>query len=132
MPIPDISIYKATSKNLFSHVIWLLTLIISRESLESSANLLILTLTNSAFELECSLSHPSVVTSNLTSPGLPMVRLLSRMICLLICQSVSILDGQFLKSELNHFFLTVLGMILKKPTKDEKLAVNCGYVWRDI
>ena len=32
----------------------------------------------------------------------------------------------------DHFFSTFLAMILKKLTKDEKLAVNCGYVWQGI
>ena len=50
-------------------------------------------------------------------------------------------DGDFVKdgvrdgsvgASVDRFFSTFLAMILKKLTNDEKLAVNCGYVWRDI
>ena len=90
---PSVVILNLTSPSLpivrlLSQMIWLLTLILSRESLESSANLLILTLTHHVFELRYGPSHTSVVISNLTSPILTLQRLLYQMILVLICQPV--------------------------------------------
>ena len=71
------------------------------------------------------MSHPSVVTSNLTSPSLPLGIFSSRLIWILICQTVSILDGQSLGYSANHLLSTVLAVIFKSwwRTKNEQLTV---------
>ena len=84
-------------RRFLSQIIFLLiyhpVLILSRESLKYSVNLLMLTFTHHAFELRRSLPHLSVVTSNLTSPILPTEIFSSKMIWILICLPESILDG---------------------------------------
>ena len=107
-----------------SHLIWLLILILPREYLDSSENLLILTLIHHAFELRRGLSHPSVVTSNLKPPSLSLEIFSSHLIQCLICQLVLILDGQLPESSANHFLSTVLAMISKNPTKDKKMSIQ--------
>ena len=67
-----ISLQRLLSRIILSHLIWLLILILLRALLEYSANLPILNLSHHAYKLRHSLSHSSVVTSNLTSPSLPL------------------------------------------------------------
>ena len=93
VPVSDISLYKVTLQNIFSCLICLLILILSRASLESSANLPKLILSHHAFEVGRGSSHPSVVTSNLTSQSLPLGIFSYQLIWILIYQPVLILGG---------------------------------------
>ena len=60
---PDIN--KPTPQNIVSQLIWILILILSRKSLEFSANFTTITLTHHAFKFIRGLSQPSVVILNL-------------------------------------------------------------------
>ena len=94
--------------------------------------LLILILTNHIFKLIHGLIYFSVVTLNLTSPCLHTITVSYWMICILIYQLFSILTKKSLDSSANHFFLTVLSMILKNLTRNEKRGVNRGKIFWDI
>ena len=86
-----------------SQLIWILILILSRESLESSSNLPIMTLIHHAFELRRVLSHPLVVISNVTQPILTLGRFSSQLIWILFL----ILYRQSLESSANLPIMTL-------------------------
>ena len=134
---PSVVILNLTSPSLpivrlLSQMIWLLTLILSRESLESSANLLIFTLSHHVFELKYGPSHASVVISNLTSPSITIQRLLYQMILVLICQLVFDSGGVIPRVFRGPFLINSSCHDSEKLTRNEKLAVKCVYIWQYI
>ena len=86
-----------------SQLIWILILILSGKSIESSSNRPITTLTHHVLKIRRVSSHPSVVISNVTQPILTLGRFSSQLIWILFL----ILSWQLLQSSANLPIMTL-------------------------